>query len=154
MGGGGGTPFFDTDPCASMTQPWPCAKTSYNAQDDGFARAWDGKVWCNPPYGPHTEKWMQRMAKHGNGIALVYARTETVAWQQTIFPTASAIVFVEKRIAFCYPDGREGKASGAPSAFIAWGAACKYALRRVLVARDICGAYTDNVFSSKLISKA
>ncbi len=31
----------------------------------------------NPPYGEQTERWLAKLAKHGNGIALVYARTET-----------------------------------------------------------------------------
>src|SRR5262245_18377776 len=59
---------FDLDRCAPL--------------DDGLKKPWIGRLRCNPPYGGFTPKWMRRMADHGNGIALTFARTET----KTFFP--------------------------------------------------------------------
>lgn len=47
---------FDLDPCACEPQP------------------------CNPPYGRSLGIWLERMALHNNGIALVFARTDTRAF--------------------------------------------------------------------------
>lgn len=118
-----GAPSFDLDPCASLTQPWPCANRHYTVQDDGLLSEWAGGVWLNPPYGPHTATWIEKMAKYPDGgIALIFARTETRLWQEHIFPTASGFLFPNKRIAFYRPDGTLPKSSsGAPSALISWG---------------------------------
>ena len=70
-------PPFDLDPCECIPQPWPCAARSYTITDHGLFQLWSGSVWLNPPYGPETGKWLGRLAAHGNGIALIFARTET-----------------------------------------------------------------------------
>ena len=31
----------------------------------------------NPPYGKFTAKWLEKFINHRNGIALVFARTDT-----------------------------------------------------------------------------
>jgi hypothetical protein len=49
---------FDLDPCVSLTQPWPTALKGYTVNDDGLKSPWFGRVYCNPPYGPHTGKWL------------------------------------------------------------------------------------------------
>lgn len=68
---------FDLDPCAPVIRPWDTAYIHYTIQDDGLSKKWQGRVWCNPPFGREAVKWMRRMAEHGNGIALIPARTET-----------------------------------------------------------------------------
>jgi hypothetical protein len=111
---------FDLDPCASSTQPWPCASKSIAPPRDGLAIEWEGNVYCNPPYGPHTAKWVRRLAQHGEGIALIFARVETSLWQDWIFTTADGFLFPRRRISFYRPDGTLPKSSsGAPSALIA-----------------------------------
>ena len=47
---------FDLDPCSPINRPWDTAKKHYNVFDDGLAHQWEGRVWCNPPYGKHTKK--------------------------------------------------------------------------------------------------
>jgi hypothetical protein len=77
-------------------------------------------VWLNPPYSKNA-LFMERMAKHKNGMALVFARTETKWFQQWVFPYADSILFFNKRLRFCYPDGTEAKGNaGAPSVLIAY----------------------------------
>ena len=102
--------------------PWQTAAKRYTAQDNGLIQPWEGRVWLNPPYGREIDAWMEKMALHRNGIALTFARTETVIWHQHIWPIADAILFIRGRLNFHKPDGTRAKANaGAPSALIAYG---------------------------------
>lgn len=96
---------FDMDPCASQHQPWRTATTQFTIEDDGLARAWVGRVWCNPPYGPHAEKFLKRAAEHGNAVVLIFARTETKAFQEFCWRRASGMLFMAGRIRFRLPGG-------------------------------------------------
>ena len=78
-------------------------------------------MWCNPPYGPHAEKFLARMAAHGNGIALIFARTETKAFQEHCWRSADAMLFMAGRIKFRLPGGGVAGPAGAPSVLIAYG---------------------------------
>jgi phage N-6-adenine-methyltransferase len=115
---------FDLDPCASDTQPWPCAAQQYTFMDNGLTKPWNGMVWCNPPYGRSTATWLERLAAHGTGIALVFARTDTKAFFRHVWHKASYLVFVRGRLTFHRPDGsapKTGHNSGGPSVLIAYG---------------------------------
>jgi hypothetical protein len=116
---------FELDPCAPIKRPWEMAQRHFTTDTDdtdGLKQQWFGRVWLNPPYGTETEKWMQRMAEHGNGIALIFARTETSTWFRCVWPVADAIFFFRGRLAFCHVDGRRAQANaGAPSALVAYG---------------------------------
>lgn len=125
--------LFDLDPCESVTQPWPCATNGYAIErgQDGLALPWYGRVWLNPPYGEHTALWLDKMSKHKDGIALVFARTDTEMFQRHVFERASAILFLEGRLHFHYPDGRRAKHnSGGPSCLIAWNTLNTFFLRQ------------------------
>jgi hypothetical protein len=90
--------------------------------DDGFALPWSGRVWLNPPYGKQTALWLARLADHGNGIALVFARTETAMFARHVWPRASGVLFLAGRVTFCRRDGRLAqKNAGAPSCLVAYG---------------------------------
>lgn len=115
---------FDFDPCAAPEpRPWPTARRMNARLDgDGLAMEWHGRVWCNPPYGKEAALWLRRMAEHGNGTALVFARTETEMWQRDVWPRAGGILFVGGRLTFCRPDGQPAEFNGGgPSALIAYG---------------------------------
>ena len=111
---------FDLDPCAAWPRPWHCANHSFTR--DGLSRSWEGRVWLNPPFNRYeVGKWIERLAKHGNGTALLHARTET-NWFQPCWEYAQAILFMADRIKFCLPDGTEQPAnSGAPPVLVAFG---------------------------------
>jgi len=125
---------FDMDPCASQYQPWRTATTQFTIEDDGLARAWSGRVWCNPPYGPHAEKFLKRMSEHGNGIALIFARTETRAFQEYCWKRASGMLFMAGRIKFRLPGGGVSGPAGAPSVLVAYGEANAQVLERCGIA--------------------
>jgi len=131
---------FDLDPCACDPQPWPTATKMLTINDNGLLHSWHGLVWCNPPYGKATSMWLNRLALHGNGIALVFARTETRMFFQDVWPLASSLLFLKGRLTFCYPDGtepRSGANSGGPSVLIAYGSLADERLK----ANNDLGAY-------------
>jgi len=123
---------FDLDPCACADpRPWDTAKEHYSLPQDGLLLPWNGRVWMNPPYGPETGKWLKKLSEHGNGIALIFARTETKMFQDYAFGRAEAIFFFGRRLTFFTPEGVVGpKNSGAPSALIAYGTENVSALER------------------------
>ena len=128
---------FDLDPCACIPQPWPCAAKQYAGDANGLMLPWYGLVWCNPPYGTKTGAWLNRLALHGNGIALVFARTETRMFTADVWPHASMLLFLQGRLTFNRPDGsapRQGHNSGGPSVLIGYGSVAE---ARLLECRDL-----------------
>lgn len=117
---------FDLDPAAvAEPRPWPTAEQHYTIHDNGLSKPWHGRVWLNPPYGGPSivGPWMRRMAAHNRGTALIFARTETAVFFETVWRAATACLFLEGRLFFHYPDGRAAKNnSGGPSVLIAYGA--------------------------------
>ena len=113
---------FDLDPCSPLIRPRDTASKHYTMKDDGLKKPWEGRVWCNPPYGKETGKWLARCADHGNAIALIYARTETAMFFESVWARASALLFLKGRLHFHLPNGSRCKAnSGGPSVLIAYG---------------------------------
>lgn len=112
---------FDLDPCAApLPRPWPTAKKMISLPDDGLSYKWEGRVWLNPPYGKHTGIWLDRLAKHGNGVALVFARTDT-KWFQKAAKSADKLFFLKGRVKFCRPDGTSDTNAGHGSVLIFYG---------------------------------
>jgi DNA N-6-adenine-methyltransferase Dam len=111
---------FDLDPAAADPRPWPCAATNWTTH--GLDRQWFGLVYLNPPFDRYeVGDWIARLARHGNGVTLLHARTEA-AWFEPIWQQAAVILFMADRIKFCRPDGSEQPAnSGAPSILAAFG---------------------------------
>ncbi len=91
---------FDLDPCVSLNQRDFHAKKGYTIKDDGLKKDWKGRVWLNPPYSREIGLWMKKIMEHGNGIALIPARTDTRWFQDYVFQPASAILFLKGRIKF------------------------------------------------------
>jgi phage N-6-adenine-methyltransferase len=112
---------FDLDPCSPIIRPWDTAKKHYTIEDNGLIQDWKGRVWLNPPYGRETFKWIDKLAKHGNGIALIFARTETIGFHEQIWEKADAIFFFKGRIKFHYVTGEQGSTANAPSCLVAFG---------------------------------
>ncbi|PRH19429.1 adenine methyltransferase [Burkholderia multivorans] len=113
---------FDLDPCAPIVRPWDMAREHFTVAEDGLAREWRGRVWCNPPFGRQAEKWLQRLAEHGDGIALIPARTETRMFFRFVWGAADAVLFCRGRPHFHYVDGRRAPFnSGAPICLVAYG---------------------------------
>ena len=65
--------------------------------------------------------WLNKLQKHGNGIALIFARTETKCFFENVWDKADALLFVKGRIKFYNLEGIQKGTPGAPSVFIAYG---------------------------------
>lgn len=99
--------------------------------DDGLAADWRGRVWLNPPFGRQAIHWLQKLKEHGNGIALIPARTETAMFHDTVWRGADAVCFLHLRPHFHYPDGKRAPFnSGAPICLVAYGESNVAALER------------------------
>jgi hypothetical protein len=121
---------FDLDPCAPVVRPWDLATKHFSKADDGLVQKWEGRVWLNPPFGREAVKWLRKLVQHGNGIALVPARTETAMFYECIWDVADAILFMKGRPHFHFVDGRRALAnSGAPICLVAYGFNNERALR-------------------------
>lgn len=93
--------LFDTDPCTPVNPQWPTAERMFTKEDDGLRQEWIGRVWLNPPYSaPLFGQFMERMAKHGNGIALVVPKLGTRIFREWVFPYCSGIYLLRDRIKF------------------------------------------------------
>lgn len=113
---------FDLDPCCPPNMPWRTAVKMLTEAEDGLAQPWHGRVWLNPPFGRKAVWWLKKLADHGNGIALIPARTETEMFYEQVWARADAICFVKGRPHFHREDGtRASFNSGAPIALVAYG---------------------------------
>lgn len=122
---------FDLDPCASPNQPWKCARRNIAPPADGLRAKWTGRVWCNPPYSIMARVWLGRMAAHGSGIALTFARTETAMFFESVWQRAHGVLFLQGRLCFYSSEGtRAEHNSGGPSCLISYSAADNKCLQR------------------------
>jgi hypothetical protein len=111
---------FDLDPCGA--EGWPTATNQFILPTDGLRQEWSGRVWLNPPYSSEAWKWLARLADHGTGTALIFARTETAGFVEQVWSKATAVLFLHGRLHFHYPDGTRASANaGAPSCLVAYG---------------------------------
>lgn len=120
---------FDLDPCAPATE-WHTADRCYTKEINGLSKDWEGRVFLNPPYSnPIIKHFVRRLADHGNGIALLYARCDNKMFFEDIFNRATSIKFLCDRIYFLRPDGSKGDRPGCGSVLIAYGSECDELLR-------------------------
>jgi hypothetical protein len=91
--------LFALDPCSPGAPPSSVpALRHLTKADNGLQADWRGTVWLNPPFSS-KRPWYQRMVEHGNGIALMPARTETHDLQDYM-NAAQALLFLRGRIYF------------------------------------------------------
>lgn len=143
----GGWRSIDLDPCAAPApQPWRTARHMHALADgDGLALTWWGRVFVNPPYTyAELARWLAKLAAHNRGTALIFARTETAAFQRDVWGRASGLLFLAGRLHFHHADGsRSDDNAGAPSVLCAYGADD---LDR-LAAADLPGAFVPLRFA-------
>lgn len=133
--------LFDLDPCSPVNRPWDTAEHHYTVMDDGLSMPWSGRIWLNPPYGLKARKWLKCLAEHGNGIALVFARTETQMFFKWVWPYCAGILFFKGRLSFYSVDGTKARCNGGgPSVLIAYG----YSNAEILKNSGISGKYFPN----------
>jgi hypothetical protein len=113
--------MFDLDPASSAARPWDTAAKHYTPVDDGLSAPWFGRVWLNPPF-LNVKRWLEQMALHGRGTALVAARSPETSWFKLwVWGSADAILFLPKRVSFCDAKGVPSNNPGFPVALAAYG---------------------------------
>lgn len=133
---------FDLDPCSPVVPPWKIAEHTFTILDDGLKQDWFGRVWLNPPYGKETYEWIRKLTIHNNGIALIFARTETKLFRDFVWKKASSIYFFGKRLYFYNVDGTKPKFNaGAPSCLISFGSNNDVYLEALEKDKDYYGKY-------------
>jgi hypothetical protein len=95
---------------------------------------WKGFVWMNPPFGGRNGlyPWLDKIADHGNGIALTPDRT-SAPWWQYIVNRSDAHLQVKGKIKFIDGNGNEGKQPGNGTTLFAFG---NKAVAALMNARD------------------
>lgn len=91
---------FDLDPAIGPLAPRTAA-ASYGPDVNGLTMPWFGRVWLNPPFSG-AAPWIDRLREHGNGIALVFSRTDAKWFQQAV-QAAGCMFAMHGRIAFSRP---------------------------------------------------
>ncbi len=111
---------FDLDPCAPIVRPWPTAAWHFTLKDDGLKQPWNGRVWLNPPYGPPpiVGPWLRRAVEHNEGTALIFARTETELFFETVWNKATAMLFLRGRLSFHVSEDSWFERKGKPPIFV------------------------------------
>jgi hypothetical protein len=110
---------FDLDPCGHWPRPFETARKTICLPEDGLSTEWTGRVWLNPPYGKQIGHWLRKLQEHGNGIALVFSRTDT-RWFQELKPDLT--FFISGRIKFLKHDTfQEATNAGHGSCLLAFG---------------------------------
>ena len=106
---------FDYDPCPFVGHQ----TASILEEGDGLKSKWFGKVWLNPPYS-ESKLWLDKLATHGLGVALIFARTGS-SWIQKYIRASDEICLLRGRISFMRPDGTFGHNAGADSMLLCYG---------------------------------
>ena len=98
---------FDLDPCAYPGHQ--TAKRLICLPTAGLMETCQGRVWLYPTFGIEAPVWLVRLQRHGDGIALVFARLDT-KWIQPFldggfFQCEGRLSFISDREGF---KGRSG----------------------------------------------
>ncbi len=132
--------FFDLDPCCPNNLTWNTADAFFSLENgqDGLKEDWYGRIWLNPPYS-NWVPFVAKLKKHGDGIALISARTETKGWFDHVWHGADSILFIKRRIKFLRQDGSKAGSATAPSVLVAYGENNTEAIQAALSAKAIEG---------------
>jgi len=101
---------FDLDPCSPSNRPFDTATVHVTKEQDGLQYDWgQSRVWLNPPFSRVLlRQFVEKLATHGNGIALLKNNTDNLLFHEVVFPRASSMLFMRRRVKFLRPDGSTG----------------------------------------------
>ena len=92
---------FTLDPCASELSHQ--VDNFFTVDDDGLTKSWDwNRSFVNFPYSK-GRKWLEKcheQSRTGEVVVLCPARTDTIGFQDHVFPVARAITFLRGRLKF------------------------------------------------------
>lgn len=107
---------FEVDVCAAPENA-KCSKY-FTEEQDGLKQKWEGKCWCNPPYGRQIGLWVEKAYKSSVlgafVVCLVPARTDTRWWNE--WAIKGEIEYIKGRLKF----GDSKNSAPFPSALITY----------------------------------
>lgn len=118
---------IDLDPASSdRAQRIVRAHRHYTVADDGLARTWKGRVFCNPPYSqPLCARFVAKFVDEvqsgrvTKGIILLNASTDTAWWHD--LASRYDACFTRGRMAFLRPDGAAAEGNRVGQVYFAAG---------------------------------
>lgn len=112
---------IDLDPCADTGKRVPAA-SHFTAAEDGLHHFWNGRIFCNPPYGSHLPRWVAKFVTEyesgrvSAGILLCPARPDT-RWFDRL--AAYPRCFIKGRLTFVSDDPQQvSDPAGFPSMLV------------------------------------
>ena len=106
---------FTLDPCS--TDENHLAPKWFTEKHDGLKRSWAfNSVFVNYPYS-QAAKWLEKIGDEcltSDMVVLCPVRTDTKAFQEHVFPKATAIHFFKGRLKFLNPSKEGYKPTSAP----------------------------------------
>lgn len=118
---------IDLDPASSeFAQKTVKAGRFFSEAENGLGRAWDGRVWLNPPYSqPQVSQFIEKLiaevdAKRTKAAVLLVNNSTDTEWFHSAAKAAAAICFTRGRIRFEKPD-RDSASPLQGSAFFYFG---------------------------------
>ncbi|WP_373768483.1 DNA N-6-adenine-methyltransferase [Jeotgalibaca porci] len=97
----------------------------YTVEDNALTQKWEGRVFCNPPYGREIKHWVKKAYEESlkpyneKVIMLIPSRTDTSYWHEYVFGKAKDIDFLRGRLKF-EVSGKSGQPAPFPSAIITY----------------------------------
>jgi phage N-6-adenine-methyltransferase len=106
---------FDIDVCALPSNA-KCGRY-FTPDQDGLKQQWNGRCWCNPPYGRTIGKWIRKAWESSvdgsTVVMLIPARVDTTWWHDYVARYAT-VEFIRGRIRF----GGSDNSAPFPSAIV------------------------------------
>jgi RNA polymerase sigma factor (sigma-70 family) len=124
-------PPFDLDPCASDRQTTRTARRLICWPTNGLFESWEGTIWLNPPYGAGIiDTWLEKLAVHGDGIALIPARVDVGWFHRWVWNSATGLFVFRGRLTFTFVDYRSKRSqnranSPFPCVLASYGERCR-----------------------------
>lgn len=120
---------FDMDVAAPCERYRVHTPTDLFISEKSLETEWRGFVWMNPPFGGRNGiiPWLDKLYKHGSGIALTPDRTSAPWWQDAA-NKCDAVLFIAGKIKFIKPDGSTGNQPANGTTLFAYGSKAVEAL--------------------------
>lgn len=90
---------FDLDVCCNPPLTIPLAPRFYTPIEDGLAQPWEGKAWCNPPFGDEAS-WVVKAATEPAFTVMLVPVKSSMAWWSVVIRRASILLFIKGRVRF------------------------------------------------------
>ena len=95
---------FDMDPASSPTTHIQATRTCYpdhpyNHWQNGLLVAWEGSVFCNPPYS-NPLPWCERLRDHDGPWCALLKLDPSTRWWATLMQANPVVAPFKKRIRF------------------------------------------------------